>query len=62
MSASRPTLIEHAPGGVARPGKIDDVALTPLAEQAQGMRKALARRLGLSERTLYRRLQALGRA
>lgn len=62
MSASRPTLIKHAPGGVARPGKIDDVALKQQAGQAQGTRKALARRLGLSERTLYRRLKALGRA
>ena len=57
-----PPLIEPAPRGVARPGKIDDVALTRLAEQAQGTRKALARQLGLSKRTLYRRLKALGRA
>ena len=46
--------------GAARPGKIDDARLKRLAEVTPGTRKALARQLGLSERTLYRRLKALG--
>lgn len=37
-------------------------ALRELATRFQGSRKALARQLGLSERTLYRRLKALGLA
>lgn len=46
----------------ARGGDIDDAALRRLAEGAHCTRKQLARRAGLSERTLYRRLKGLGLA
>lgn len=39
---------------------LSDDALRTLAQGFSGSRKALARHLGLSERTLYRRLKALG--
>ena len=46
------------------PGRhgLDDAELRRLAETVHGTRKALARQAGLSERTLYRRLKALGLA
>jgi DNA-binding NtrC family response regulator len=47
---------------VARRGEIDDAELRRLAETSKGTRKDLARQAGLSERTLYRRLKALGLA
>jgi transcriptional regulator with PAS, ATPase and Fis domain len=43
-----------------RPGKLRDDDLVRLAEAFAGTRKELAGHLGLSERTLYRRLKALG--
>jgi DNA-binding NtrC family response regulator len=46
----------------ARQGDIDDAELRQLAVTAHCTRKELARRAGLSERTLYRRLKALGLA
>ena len=47
---------------VARRGDIDDLDLKRLAETSSCTRKELARQAGLSERTLYRRLKALGLA
>ena len=47
-------------GAASRQGDIDDVELRQLAARSQGTRKELARQAGLSERTLYRRLKALG--
>ena len=41
---------------------IDDAALRQLVASSQGTRKELAHQAGLSERTLYRRLKALGLA
>jgi len=46
----------------ARQGDIDDIELRRLAETSHCTRKELARRAGLSERTLYRRLKGLGLA
>ena len=43
-----------------RHGEIDDAALRMLVETSHCTRKELARQAGLSERTLYRRLKALG--
>jgi DNA-binding NtrC family response regulator len=55
-----------APGAPAspphRPAEIDDAALRQLVSTTDCTRKELARRAGLSERTLYRRLKALGLA
>ncbi len=55
-------LVPSSPAG-ASPGKSDPApdasSLAELASAFAGNRKALARHLGLSERTLYRRLQAL---
>lgn len=45
-----------------RRGNVDDAQLTQLATSANCTRKELARRVGLSERTLYRRLKSLGLA
>jgi transcriptional regulator with PAS, ATPase and Fis domain len=50
------------PSAAARRGDIDDDELKRLAESSKVTRKALARQAGLSERTLYRRLKALGLA
>jgi transcriptional regulator of acetoin/glycerol metabolism len=47
-------------GAPARRGDIDDADLQRLAASSNGTRKELARQAGLSERTLYRRLKALG--
>lgn len=48
------------PSSAPRHAEIDDEALRRLAEGPRCTRKELARRAGLSERTLYRRLKALG--
>nr|WP_279608726.1 sigma 54-interacting transcriptional regulator [Burkholderia gladioli] len=47
--------------GLAR-GAPDDDTLRQVARSFRGSRKALAARLGISERTLYRRMRALGLA
>ena len=61
--------LEHLPGYLLAPaapprgespGEIDDETLARLARDFRGTRKALAQATGLSERTLYRRLQRLG--
>lgn len=46
--------------GLGRRADIDDAAIRQAVATARGTRKALAQQLGLSERTLYRRLKALG--
>ncbi len=51
-----------AAGHPSRGGEIADADLRRLAETSNCTRKDLARRAGLSERTLYRRLKALGLA
>ncbi|MBW7900824.1 MAG: sigma-54-dependent Fis family transcriptional regulator [Rhodocyclaceae bacterium] len=57
-----PAAADAAPSPPARPrSEVGDAELARLLRDFSGNRKALARRLGLSERTLYRRLQALGR-
>ncbi|WP_425442292.1 helix-turn-helix domain-containing protein [Rugamonas rubra] len=43
-------------------GAIDGAALEQAVRDFRGTRRALAAHLGLSERTLYRRLKALGLA
>ncbi len=48
--------------GVGRRGEIEDATIRQLLATTRGTRKELARQLGLSERTLYRRLKALGLA
>ena len=60
---------DASPAGTAVPahpatrnGDISDADLRRLAETSRCTRKELARRAGLSERTLYRRLNALGLA
>jgi len=58
-----PGLAVAAPTDAARRADISDGTLRQLARVAQAAgntRKALARQAGLSERTLYRRLKALG--
>ena len=40
--------------------EIEDAAIRQLFATTRGTRKELAQQLGLSERTLYRRLKALG--
>ncbi len=52
-------MLRSPPPAAAR-GAIGDDELAQLARSFSGNRKALARYLGLSERTLYRRLKALG--
>jgi transcriptional regulator with PAS, ATPase and Fis domain len=55
--------VAPAPGASARHrGEIDDAALRSLAVTSHCTRKELASLAGLSERTLYRRLKALGLA
>ena len=49
-----------AGSGPGRSAEIDDAALRRLAQASHCTRKELARQAGLSERTLYRRLKALG--
>jgi transcriptional regulator with PAS, ATPase and Fis domain len=64
--AMRPqtTAVPAAPPETAatRHGDLDDAQLTQLATSSNCTRKELARRAGLSERTLYRRLKRLGLA
>jgi DNA-binding NtrC family response regulator len=50
------------PSAAPRRGEIDDAELRRLAESTNCTRKELAQQAGLSERTLYRRLKALGLA
>ena len=50
------------PSAAPRRGEIDDAELRRLAESTNCTRKDLAQQAGLSERTLYRRLKALGLA
>ena len=54
-----PVALQAAP---SRSGELEDATLRQLAETSGGTRKGLAQQLGLSERTLYRRLKALGLA
>lgn len=51
-----------APGLPGRRAGTDDASLRHLLANTQGTRKELARQLGWSERTLYRRLKLLGLA
>ncbi|CAG9185744.1 sigma 54-dependent transcription regulator FisR [Cupriavidus pinatubonensis] len=60
-----PGLVEAGMAPVARPGpadawKTDDEALRERVRQFRGTRRDLAQALGMSERTLYRRLRDLG--
>jgi transcriptional regulator of acetoin/glycerol metabolism len=55
-------LAAAAAPAASRHGNIDDAELMRLAETSTCTRKELARQAGLSERTLYRRLKALGLA
>jgi transcriptional regulator with PAS, ATPase and Fis domain len=61
-AAARPHVAAPAskPGLQLRRSEIADAELRQLAESAPVTRKELARQAGLSERTLYRRLKALG--
>nr|WP_280529140.1 sigma 54-interacting transcriptional regulator [Burkholderia perseverans] len=59
--------VEHLPDALRAPpadeaarGAPDDDTLRQVARTFRGTRKALAARLGMSERTLYRRMRALG--
>ena len=65
-AAAAAPFVPGAPGAPAapsrRPAEIDDAALRQLATTSNCTRKDLARQAGLSERTLYRRLKALGLA
>lgn len=51
---------EVASGPLTASAPMDDAALRRWAEASTGTRRELAQQLGLSERTLYRRLKALG--
>ncbi len=60
--AAAPPAQPTQPAWAARPrarGKLPDAELAAIAAQFQGMRSELAAHLGISERTLYRRLKAL---
>ncbi|MBL3966888.1 HTH domain-containing protein, partial [Burkholderia sp. KCJ3K979] len=50
--------VPHAQTADAR--GVSDAELVRIARTFDGTRKALAEQLGLSERTLYRRMKALG--
>ncbi|KGC32542.1 sigma-54 interaction domain-containing protein [Burkholderia pseudomallei] len=50
----------EAPAGPGAPAKLSDDELARIARAFDGTRRALAERVGMSERTLYRRLRALG--
>jgi transcriptional regulator of acetoin/glycerol metabolism len=53
----------HRAGPAAAPHTgLDDASLAAFARQFSGSRKALAAALGMSERTLYRRLKQAGLA
>ena len=73
LACGLPPLVSGAEGGAAEPRAsaalaglsrqrrlIDDEALQQALAAHQGSRAALARRLGISERSLYRRLKTLG--
>ena len=60
--AAAPTRAPVPATPVARAVEISDTDLRRLAETSRCTRKELARQAGLSERTLYRRLKALGLA
>jgi transcriptional regulator of acetoin/glycerol metabolism len=62
LGAARLTVatVPAATSPVLRRGEIDEAALRTLAETSNCTRKELAHLAGLSERTLYRRLKALG--
>ncbi|MBW8368399.1 MAG: sigma 54-interacting transcriptional regulator [Arenimonas sp.] len=59
-SAPPPVVPAGAPAAASRRHEVDDATLRDLAQSARGTRKELALHLGVSERTLYRRLKALG--
>ena len=59
---TRPAGAAPHPGPAPRRGVIGDDALRQLAADSRFTRKQLAQQAGLSERTLYRRLKALGLA
>jgi transcriptional regulator with PAS, ATPase and Fis domain len=58
LTAAAP-VADPSPAAVGQ-GEIGEAELQRLAASFHGTRKALARQAGLSERTLYRRLKALG--
>jgi transcriptional regulator with PAS, ATPase and Fis domain len=60
--AARPVAVPVGSSPAARAGAITDAELRRLTDSTHCTRKELARRAGLSERTLYRRLKALGLA
>jgi len=65
LSAGMPrALVNAAPAASLAPpgrrGDVEDAVLRQLVQTSRGTRKELAQQLGLSERTLYRRLKALG--
>lgn len=64
MALSGPTTGPHLQPAVSalRSPPIGDEVLKQLAESRDRTRRELAQRVGLSERTLYRRLKALGLA
>ena len=55
---------QASPGSPFAPmrGRDDDAELTRLAQEGRLTRLEMAQKLGLSERTLYRRIRALGLA
>ncbi|WP_285442793.1 sigma-54 interaction domain-containing protein [Burkholderia glumae] len=55
-----PDALREPPADAAARGAPDDDTLRQVARTFRGTRKALAARLGMSERTLYRRMRALG--
>jgi transcriptional regulator of acetoin/glycerol metabolism len=55
-------LAQTVPALAGRRAVLDAAEWRRLVDAAPGTRRELAARLGLSERTLYRRLKALGRA
>ena len=57
-----PPLAQTVPALAGRRAVLDAAEWRRLVDAAPGTRRELAARLGLSERTLYRRLKALGRA
>jgi len=58
--APAPVMPAAAAAAASRRGDVDEATLRDLARNTRGTRKELALQLGLSERTLYRRLKALG--
>jgi len=64
LGAGAPRPVMNAAPSVVPPsgrrGEVDDATLRQMVQAPYGTRKELAQQLGLSERTLYRRLKALG--